>query len=301
MFLGIFIIAPLLYGKGLPPSNIKIIYTETILDITWDTVYGAIGYNIYTADSPNIPKKKKIKINQRLITSGLHFAYIWHFENGEKVRKIKGYKHYISVTSVFSNKGKTFESALSEEANNCYFDGFELIASRNEILTIIQKSQKAPFLPVKKLRNKKKDFIAFMEGPGMKFNNLIKKHIDPKETGGCKPVSTILVKILKNFGLYAYRIEGKFIKEFHTFVIINIDNVEYILDFTADQFIPNVAPVMIPRDNCYLNENGKLSKTGIPVYCVAKIYDTDQTELTEDKSADIYRNIYNEVIGAIKK
>ena len=271
-------------------------YTETTLDITWDTVPGATGYNIYTGNSAHLPKKKKIKVNQKLITSGPHFAYIWHFEKGEKVRKIKGYKHYISVTSVFSIKGKNYESALSEERNNCYFDGFKRIGSRKKIQNILQKSQSTPFLPVKKLRNRKEDFITFMEGPGKKLNNLIKKYIDPKETGGCEPVSTILVKILKKFGLHAYRIEGHFIKEFHTFVVINIDNVEYILDFTADQFIPDVTPVIIPRDFCHLNEKGKLSRTGIPVYSIVKIYNADQTELTKDKSADIYKKIYNEVI-----
>lgn len=296
-FTGILIIAPLLYGKGLPPSNIKIAYTETTLDITWDTVPGATGYNIYTGRLAHIPKKDKIKVNQKLITSGSHFAYIWHFENGEKVRKIKGHKHYISVTSVFSIKGKNHESALSEEINNCYFDGFKRIDSRKAILNILQKSQRTSFLPVKKIKNRKEDFIKFMEGPGKKLNGLIEKHIDPKETGGCEPVSTILVKILKNSGLHAYRIEGNFIKEFHTFVIININNVEYILDFTANQFIPDVTPVMIPRDFCHLNENGKLSETGNPVYSIAKIYNADQTELTKDKSADIYRKIYTEVIN----
>jgi len=299
-FLVIFIITPVLYGTVLPPSNIKITYTETALDITWDTVPGATGYNIYTAASPNIPKKDKLKINQKLITSGPHFAYIWHFENGEKVRKIKGYRHYISVTSVFSQKGKNYESAVSEEVNNCYFDGFARIDSRKEILNILQTSQRETFLPVKKLRNRKEDFIAFMEGPGGKLNGLIKNYIDPKETGGCEPVSTILVKILKKFGLHAYRIEGNFIKEFHTFVIINIDNVEYVLDFTADQFIPDVNPVIIPRDFCHLNEKGKLSESGIPVYSIAKIYNADQTELTENKTADIYRKIYNEVIDYYK-
>ena len=297
VFLGIFIVAPLLYGKVLPPTNINIDYTETTLDITWDTVPGATGYNIYTGRSADIPKKDKIKVNQKLITSGPHFAYIWHFENGKKVRKIKGYTHYISVASVLSIKGKNYESALSEEINNCYFDGFKHVDSRNAILNIFQKSQKETFLPVKKIGNRKEDFIQFMEGPGKKLNALIKKHVDPKETGGCEPVSTILVKILKKFRLHAYRIEGHFIKEFHTFVIINIDNVEYILDFTADQFIPDVTPVIIPRDFCHLNEKGKLSKTGIPVYSIAKIYNADQTELTKDKSADIYKKIYNEVIN----
>ena len=289
-----------LYGEVLPPSNVQITFSETSFDITWDSVPCAIGYNVYTSNTPNKSKKKKIKVNQKLITSGTHFAYIWHFEKGEKVRKIKGYEHHISITSAFSINGKNHESDLSKEKNNCYFDGFKQINSRKAIQKILTASQKTPLIPIKKYRNRKEKFITFMEGPGKRLTTLINKHIDPKETGGCEPVSTILVKILKDFGLHAYKIEGNFIKEFHTFAVINIDNVEYILDFTADQFIPNTLPVMIPRDFCHLNEKGKLSLTGSPVYSIAKIFNPDHIRLSKDKSADIYREIYNEILDFYK-
>jgi hypothetical protein len=289
-----------LYGDVIPPSNIQITYSETSFDITWDSVPEAIGYNVYTSNSPDKSKKKKIKVNKILITSGTHFAYIWHFENGEKVRKIKGYKHYLSITSVFSINGKNQESGLSLENDNCYFDGFKQINSPKAIQNIIKTSQITPKIPVINYINRKEDFIQFMEEPGRKLADLINKHIDPRQTGGCEPVSTILVKILKDFGLHAYKAEGNFIKEFHSFAIINIDSVEYILDFTSDQFIPKTLPVMIPRDYCHLNEKGKLSLTGSPVFSISKIFSPDQISLSNDKSADIYKKIYEEVIKFYK-
>ena len=144
-------------GELSPPENIKIKYAEKSLSISWDTVPGAIGYNIYTSDSPLNSKAKRIKINKKLVTSGTHFTYIWHFENGEQVRKIKGYTHYIAVTSVFEVNGKNRESKLSNEQSNAYFDGFDRINTRTEILDILQESQKTPLLPVVKYANEKRN------------------------------------------------------------------------------------------------------------------------------------------------
>lgn len=287
-------------GEISSPENIKIKYAEKSLGISWDTVPGAIGYNIYTSNSPPATKTNRIKINKKLITSGTHFTYIWHFENGEKVRKIKGYKHHIAVTSVFEINGKKRESKLSKEKNNSYFDGFDRINTKTEILTILQDSQRTPLLPVVKYSNEKKNFIEFMTGPGKGLYTLIKKQIDFKEVGACAPISTVLVKLLQHYGLNAFRIDGTFIREFHTFIIINVDKVEYVLDFTADQFVPGVIPVLIPRDYCHLNEQGKLALEGIPVYRLAKVYNADQVELSNDTSAVVYKDIYNTIVKKYK-
>ncbi len=284
----------LLFGEIRPPANIHVIYSERSLDITWDSVKGAVGYNIYSSSYPKTPKQKKRKINKTIITSGTHFTFLWHFENGVKVRKIKGYRHYLAVTSVFKTDGKAKESSLSEEINNFYFDGFCNMNTRQRIQKIFLDSQKVDLLPVERKVNSKKSFLEFMDGTGVKFHALIKKNIDPLETGGCAPVSTVLVKLLKDSGLYAYRVEGNFINEFHTFAVINIEGVEYILDFTADQFVPDVTPVIVPRDFCYLNEKGKIAKQGLPIYTIAKIFNPDQISLSDNKTADVYRNIYNQ-------
>jgi len=283
-----------------PPSNIRITYSEKSFDISWDTVPGTVGYNIYTGDTPHQPRHRKKRINRKLITSGARFTYLWHFENGEKVRKIKGYTHYLAVTAVFEIKNGFRESMLSEEKNNCYFDGFDNMTTRTRMLSILRDTQEAPLLPVIKYSNSKEALVQFMIGPGKVLLRLIKKHIDFREVGACAPISTVLVKLLRDYGIQAFRIDGNFITEYHTFVIVNVDGVEYILDFTADQFVPGVIPVVVPRDYCHLDTQGKLAREGVPVYTIAKVFSADQIELSNDSSAIQYKNIYTGVRNAGK-
>lgn len=280
------------------PENFYILYSETLLDLHWDPVPAVAGYNIYTSDKPNLPRARKKKVNNKLVTSGPHFSYLWDVENRKRVRRIKGYVHYITITAVCSLNGKESESGFSKEIDNNYFADFRNIDTKKEIIKTFINVQKTPFLPVKKVKNKRGQFIKFMEGPGRKLHEQIQKHIDPRRTGGCAPVSTILVKLMKEWGLEAYRIEGSFIKEFHTFVIINIGGNEYILDFTADQFVPGVTPVFFPRDYAHINDNGKLSRSGTPVYKIGKIYTAEQTKLSGRKQAELYKKIYDEVRNA---
>lgn len=284
-----------------PPQNVQVTYSEKSIDLFWDSIPSALGYNIYTGTTPSLPQSKKIKINKNLIVSGPHFTYLWHFENGEKVRKIKGYAHYIAISAVYEVDGKERESGLSEEINNCYFDNFKNITTVASLNKVLKDSQVTPLLPFEEYKNKKKQFISFMTGAGKILHSLIEKQIDPQQTGGCTPVTTILVKLLQRFGMQGYRVDGTFIKEFHSFVIINIDNVEYILDFTADQFVPDVSPVLIPRDYCFLDGRGKLAKSGTPIYSVAKVYNADQIELSDDPEAQLYQNIYATVLKKYPK
>jgi len=37
------------------------------------------------------------------------------------------------------------------------------------------------------------------------------------------------------------------------------------MDYAADQFLPDVSPVIFPRDFSFLGENGRLAKAGKPV------------------------------------
>jgi hypothetical protein len=297
----IFLLATGLMAMVLPrPSNLRVAYGEQSLDISWDSIPGASGYNLYNAPRPNLPLSKKQKVNPTLITSGPHFAYIWDYENGKRERRIKGRRHYLSVTTVFEKKGRSVESKPSGEADDFYFKGFCNMGSADKITGALRKSQSVPFLPVEMRVNKTDRFIRFMEGTGKRLLTEIKANIDPQQVGGCAPISTVLIKLLQDDSLYAYRIEGNFINEYHTFVILNLDSVEYVLDFSADQFSPDVAPVFFPRDLSHLNPAGKLAAEGRSVYLIGKIYASDQSELTDNASARIYRDIYARVSGKEK-
>jgi hypothetical protein len=283
------------------PSAVQVVFSETSLDINWDSVPGAIGYNLYDRDPKAGKKEKRRKINPALITSGTHFLYIWDFEDGKRVRKIKGYEHHLSVAAVFDVKGREKEGPFSRERDNCYFEGFRNVTSARDIERILVPQQAAPKLPVDQKPVSRTDFIRFMEGPGKLLYDEMNKVINPLEVGACAPVSTILVKLLDQWGISAYRVEGTFIKEFHTFVVLNIEGVEYVLDFTADQFLPGVAPVFFPRDLANLNASGRLGMLGVPVYQSGKVFSAGQTDLAQNKAGEIYRTLLEKASGLKKE
>jgi hypothetical protein len=277
------------------PQNVWIEYAEKNLVINWDPVDRAIGYNVYRSAEKQTQKKMMEKLNQRLITSNTRFVFIWRFDQGERERTVKGYQHYISVTAVFNDQRNMVESALSPAVSNQYFDGFANMTSENRIKKILRDEQKSAFLPLIYGSNDQYNFIKFMTGPGRFLIKVLRDSLDFQEVGACDPVSTIALKLLSDWGLYALRAEGYFIEEFHTFIVIKVDKVEYILDFTADQFIPDIAPVMVPRDLCYLSKQGKLDNAGQPIYLIDKVYPAESFELNSTKKSRVYHNVYLKV------
>jgi hypothetical protein len=283
-------------SRDLPiPQNVWIDYAEKQLIINWDPVDGAVGYNVYRSATGTATKGAMEKLNQRLITSDNRFVFIWRFNNGKRERTLKGHRHFIAVTAVFNIQRTKVESGLSQTVSNSYFDGFSQMISENRIVSILLDKQQSGFLPTIYGSNDKYAFIKFMSGPGRYLTQLLSDSLDFQEVGACDPVSTIALELLSDWGLYALRAEGLFIEEYHTFIVIKIENVEYILDFTADQFVPNVAPVLVPRDLCFLNKEGKLDNAGKPVYLIEKVYPANSFELTNTKKSRVYRNIYSEV------
>lgn len=278
------------------PADIQVTFSEKSLIISWDSVPDADGYNVYNLSSPlkqQPPKYHKKKLNSSLVRSGTHFTYLWENVSGKKVRNVKGYSHTIAVTSVLIKGKDTLESSLSRRWTNKYFKGYSKVDDSVTIMSILKQSQVKPFLPVAESINTKASFLRFMTAQGKSLHNQIKNAINPLATGGCAPISTIAVKLMKDCGITAYRAEGTFISEYHAFAIVNIDNVEYVLDFAADQFIPDVSPVLIPRDQCYLNSQGEPDTTGVPIYQIDRVYNADQVDLSQSNDADVYRKIYD--------
>jgi hypothetical protein len=277
------------------PKNIWIDYAEKSLAVNWDSVAGAIGYNVYQSFDRDAGKKEMQILNRKLITSGPRFVFIWSFDNGERERAIKGYKHFLSVAAVFAVDGDTVESNLSEKLTNNYFEGFSNITSEESIRKIIIHKQKADSLPIQISNNRINTFIQFMDGPGRYLTELLRDSLNFQEIGACDPVSTIALNLLKDWDLYAYKAEGVFIEEFHTFIVITINHVDYILDFTADQFIPGVSPVLVPRDKCYINKNGRLNLTGKPVYQIGRLSRPGNSKLNNSERSQVYHTIYRMV------
>lgn len=278
------------------PEILSIDYSEQVLDIIWQEIEDVKGYNIYSRNASQSYNKRR-KINKNLITSGGHFAFIWEFGDGIRERKVKGYEHIISIEAICSTSTKPL---FSSEWDNLYFQGYRNISDSIRISGILDDKQSVEYLPTTLENNKLTDIISFMEGPGQHLNELVSDSINPLEVGGCAPITTILVELLNEWGIYAYKAEGTFIKEYHSFVVLKIDKIEYILDFTADQFLPKVSPVMIPRDKCFLNSRGRLSDQGKPVYTIVKLYKPENIRLSSSDESRVYRNIRNEVLKRIK-
>jgi len=295
-----FAIVPLLLALATakpvePPQAVRVGAGEKILEITWDSVPGASGYNVYTAPAPGLAKKKRRQVNASLVTSGTRYTYIWHYENGEKVRAVKGRRHFISVTAVCSTKTGVVESPFSREADNLYFTGHGPMTSAPAIRAVLADSQKTPRLPVEWKPCGASAFISFMEGPGARLTRMLGDSINALETGACSPVSSLVVRLLADAGIDAYKAEGTFIREYHAFVLVNIEGVEYVLDFTANQFIPDVAPALLPRDRCFIGEECRFAEAGVPVYQIGRLFTPDQSQLLVNSETAVYRAIYDAV------
>jgi hypothetical protein len=272
------------------PVNLRADYSEKCLDLVWDSVPGATGYNVYTRPCTTaacVPRR----VNKRLITSGTHFAYLWDLDSSERTPAIKGVEHHLAVTAVCSTATGVRESEPSLPIDNCYFEGFRNATRSGVIERILATTQRADTLPIALPATDKRRFIAFMEMQGRLLSGIIQARLDAREVGGCEPIATILAQALLADSIPSVKAEGLFIKEFHAFVIVNIDRVEYVLDFAADQFVPDVAPVMVPRDRCFLNARGRLDTAGTPVYPIATLLPADQCRLSDGKQAAMYREI----------
>ncbi len=278
-----------------PPDSISVVYSEKALDLTWNPVAGADGYNVYTAPERGVPKTKRRKVNTTLITSGTHFTYIWDVNGKERRRAIKGRRHYLAVAAVALEGAKRIEGRLSHEVDNDYFEGYERMVRSARLERILRARQLTKHLPVERKRNREKAFVAFMTGPCAYLQKLARDTIDFRQIGACAPLTTVLVRLMLEWGLHGWKVEGTFIKEFHSFAIVDVDNVEYVVDVTADQFIPGVSPVVLPRDHCFLNDAGRFDTAGTPVYRIGKIYDPGSSVLTESEAGDLFRYLLQAV------
>jgi hypothetical protein len=282
------------------PANLRAAFTESSIDLSWDSVPGASGYNLYTGTRDDSITADFRKINRNIITSGTRYTYLWDVIDGKHVPGIKGIEHHIAVAAACTTGGTVRESRLSNRIDNRYFDGFSRISSRNAVDKVLQKSQRLPHIPFTMATATSRQFVDFLQGQGAILDSLLRSSIDPQEVGGCSPIATITVQLLHDAGIEACKAEGVFIKEYHAFVVVTIDSVEYVLDLSANQFVPDVTPVLVPRDLCFLGDAGRLGSSGVPVYVISRIYAWDQSTLADTKESRPYREIF-EKAGTLMK
>ncbi|HDD46547.1 MAG TPA: carboxypeptidase-like regulatory domain-containing protein, partial [Candidatus Aenigmarchaeota archaeon] len=181
--------------------------------------------------------------------------------------------------------------------------------------------QKRKVLPKDAKVNGKEKMEMFLKEVSPLLIEEYKKYILDKERdarlypGGCIAISNLVVKLMQDYGIDAYVADGEFFKPgegwlTHNFVVLNIDGMEYIVDYTANQFtLPieyeeidsetvmkikegtdeskyDIIPVIIPIDK---GENCNKEYT----YKITTIIHKKPTEqdLEEHNVAELYRRI----------
>ena len=282
------------------PEGLRITCVEKAIDLSWDAVPGAVGYNVYTAPRAGLTTFEKTRANVRLITSGSRFTLIWLVSEGRRERCVKGYRHFLSVTAVDSIGNRPVDGMASLEVDNNYFRGYDTVRSPDDVKRIVSTppQRQAP-IPLALAPCSRRELAAFLSGPGRQLMDSVHALIDPRQLGGCTPLSTVLVKLLQHNGIAACRADGTFIEEFHSFAIVNVDGVECVIDIAADQFVPGVAPVLVPRDRCFLDPaTGGLDEAGRPVYLIGKLFRADDIGFSETEEAGVYRRLLDALIAA---
>jgi hypothetical protein len=174
---------------------------------------------------------------------------------------------------VDSVEGKAVEGRLSATVGNDYFQEFKSMTNPYILMTACKFKQDMAFLPGLK-DNPRRRFLKFMESPGLSLYQAIQGGLASGPGNPSAPLSHLVVLLLEKAGITAYQAKGKLLSEPHYFVVVKLEGVEYILDFSADRFYPGSAPVFMPRDRAFLTDSGILGTgpgQGTPLYSISQV------------------------------
>jgi hypothetical protein len=264
---------------------------ERSIELLWDAPPGAIGYHVFRSDSS---WEQARRLNPYPVLSGTRYLYLWEKIQKQHIRNVRGAFHRFWVTALYPDSS---QSPPCSSICTDYFQGFNRIASAAALSALLRPSQRCDTLPIARQEANVLKLQQFISTTGVSLMQLLRDSIDFRQTGACAPVSTILVKLLAAQGIEAYKAEGLFIDEFHAFTIVISKGVEYVLDFAADQFIPQSSPVVIPRDYCFISAQGKPDTSGTPMYQVARLFKSEDVFLANNQPAQLYHTIYQQLLN----
>jgi len=272
-----------------PPDQIQGQFSETAIIMSWLPVRRAAGYRVYQSNNPVLPKDK------------------WLAETPEIIRDtfftfqrpcLKGGRVYLAVCSVDSSAGGRGESRFSPIICNDYFREYKRMVNPVILMTsfIFQQTLK----PLTGLRdNPRKKFLKFMQGPGPALAQAVSKITSDGSLAEAAALASLTVVLLEQAGLTAYQAQGWLIKDPHSFAVIKLDGVEYILDFSADRFFPGAAPVFMPREKAFLTASGTFSsepKKGTQFYRISAIEGAEQAGASLKESGNNFQQILQELL-----
>jgi hypothetical protein len=275
---------------------IAALFSEEMITLSWADVPGAAAYNVYF-DKGNGP----VKANFVPVRTRNRFSLLWMESDGKKERIVKGNRINLCVVPLFA-KVKNADTVYSEGKRSCsvtnsYFSGFSNILDSIACYRVIQPRQTTQkiLIPSAAAQLPRSVFCGRYGRLARDIDVLYKTKIDPRDEGACVPFSTMVTKYFTANGIPCYRAQGAFIEAFHSFNIVVVDSVEYVLDFTADQFVPGNAPVFMPRDWCFVDSCGKPTRRqqGIftKTYRIETVFASDQINFTDTPKAKEYQRL----------
>ncbi len=269
-------------------------FTEDMITLSWGDVPGAAAYNVYADCGTGFSKA-----NFAPIASRRRFSLLWMESRGVRTRVVKGNRVACRVTPLFERISKRdtvfVEGPASCSVRNDYFRGFAGMLSDTACSRVLETRQRVKKIFPSAVSVDRATFCSHYVRPARDIYAIYKSMIDPKDEGACVPFSTMVAKYFTKRGIACYRVQGQFIGAFHSFDLVVVDSVEYILDFTADQYVPNSSPVLIPRDFCFADSCGEpTARPGAistAFYRVEKIFTPDQIAFTETPKARAYQQL----------
>jgi len=269
-------------------------FSEDMITVIWPNVKNAVFYNVYANWGKGFEK-----VNFSPVRTRNRYTLIWAENEGKKERIVKGNSVSMVVAPVFANSKRrdtTFVvGAQSCPISNAYFTGFSQVLDSFACSKIIIARQTFPLILPHGVQTTRNSFVAHYGDCAKAIYTLYKATIDPHDEGACVPFSTLVSKYFSSKGIPCYRAQGTFMGMFHSFNIVVVDSVEYILDFTANQFVPESAPVFMPRDMCFADSCGMPTNrphgnfTGM--YHIETVFSSDQITFTDTPKARQYQEI----------
>jgi hypothetical protein len=249
-----------------------------------------------------------VRANFTAVRSRDRFSFLWIESDGKKERVVKGNRLVLYVIPLFAKGKKTdtvyVEGRPSCSVSNSYFAGFSNVLDSGGSDRLLRPRQTTQKILARAAQTARKAFCGRYGRLAPDIDALYRSKIDPKDEGACVPFSTMVAKYFTANGVPCYRAQGLFIGAFHSFNIVVVDSVEYVLDFTANQFVPGSAPVFMPRDWCFVDSCG--SPTGTPhgtftkMYRIETVFASDQITFTDTPKAKEYQRVLDSLLGAGK-
>jgi hypothetical protein len=274
-----------------------------MITLRWSPVAGIEAYDVF-ADLG----KGFVCVNPVAITSRTQYSFLWISDgNGEKNRVVKGNSVRLFVTALTGDNcgdsGAVCRSAgCSDTLSTRYFEGYARVLTGSQCGAVLRKTQSGKRVFPEGVSIPANSFINAFSELAAPIVCLYSGEVDPRDDGACVPFSTMVAIYFSRNGISCYRAQGMFISQFHSFNLLIIDNVEYVLDFTADQFLPSSSPVFIPRDCCNIDSTGspscntKLPAT--PMYLIDKVFSADQIGFNDTPEAARYKFVLDSLLSA---